>query len=170
MFVILYLLFFIFGVIFGGSGVWIMLYHKKTMQDVQIVGMQKNLDMMNQWLILKHMGISIDTILKKRNINIIAIYGMGICGRHLVRELEKADIKVCYGLDVKVKQAYKGIPIYKPGKTEDSVDAVINTVCYDEVGIAKILQQYYKCPIINLSELIHMGYPDGIVVNKKERF
>lgn len=161
---IYYVVFLIIGVFAGGIGTNFLQYRKTEGRNIQMNGLQKNLDMLNQWLILKQMNISLDSILKQKNIHTIAIYGMGINGRHLIRELEKSEVKVCYGIDTKVKGSYKAVPVYKLGKGAPSVDAVVNTVSYDEQNIRKALQQYYTCSIFSLDELIFKSFPtEGMI-------
>lgn len=163
-----YALIWILGVVTGICIMWFVLKHITKIKEMQTKGLQKNVDMMNQWLILKHAAVSLDTELEKRNIHTVAIYGMGICGRHLVRELEKTNVKVKLGMDAKVKEGYKDVPVFKLGKGDTSVDAVINTVSYDEQNIIKKLGQYYTCPILNLSELVYDSYPRDISCEKKK--
>ena len=129
-------------------------YYNKKNND-KIDRMQSNIDMLNQWLILKHSGCFLDKQLKEKDINSIAIYGMGINGRHLVREMENGVITISYGIDVKINKPYKNIPILKLNKEMETVDAVINTVNYDKQNIINKLCEYYTCPILNLDELIY---------------
>lgn len=146
------------GFVVGFLTTWIIVKHYNKKKGVQIVRMQNNIDMLNQWLILKHNGVSLDKKLKERQINSIAIYGMGITGRHLVRELEKSEVKISYGIDVKISKPYKNVSVYKLQEQMEAVDAVINTVNYDEKNIVNNLSKYYTCPIFNLDEIIYAGH------------
>ncbi len=163
----LYVLIWIWGGVTGICIMWVVLVHTTKVKETQTKVLQKQVDMLNQWLILKHAGVFLGTELEKRNIHVIAIYGMGIFGRHLVRELEKTNVKVHYGIDMKVKDRYRDIPVYRLDNN-NSVDAVINTVSYDEQNIMRKLKQYYTCPILNLSELVYASYPEKIAGAKNK--
>lgn len=153
-----YVLVGILGIIVGFFAAWVIIVQNVRKNSNQVKNLQKNIDVLNQWLILKSEGLSLAAVLEDKKIYKIAIYGMGICGRHLIRELENTRIEICYGMDMKVKGQYKNIHIYKPGATEQPVDAIINTVIYDETNIVNNLKNYYSCKILNLSDLIFNGY------------
>lgn len=148
----------IVGFLVGFITTWIITKQYNKKRDVQIARIQNNNDMLNQWLILKQNEISLDRILKEKGIFSIAIYGMGITGRHLVRELENKDVKIAYGIDMKINKPYKNISIFKLQKEMETVDAVINTVDYDKQNIIDKLHKYYTCPIFNLDELIYANH------------
>lgn len=119
---------------------------------------QQYLDLMNQWLILKQKNIKLDDYLYKNNWKTIAIYGMGIYGRHLVRELESSNkCKICYGIDMVSKHSYHGIKIYRMDEISETVDVVINTIIYDS-KINLMIKEAMNCTIINIDELIFESY------------
>lgn len=112
------------------------------------------LDMMNQWMILKHFRIGLSRILAERRIETVAIYGMGIYGRHLVRELKTGEIRVLYGIDGKQMKPFEGVNIVRLQKNMLLPDAVINTVIHEHGEIEKELRKYYECEIISLEDLV----------------
>lgn len=112
------------------------------------------LSMMNQWMILKHFGIGLYEILTERNIETAVIYGMGIYGRHLVRELQCSKIKILYGIDGKQMRPFEGVNIVKLQKEMPMPDAIINTVIHEHKEIEKELCKHYECEIISLEDLI----------------
>lgn len=127
-------------------------------KEKQLVNNRKNLDMVNQWLILKHSNIELSREISKYGVKKIAIYGMGICGRHLVRELISSDIEIAYALDRKNMSPYQNIEIRKLSGNMPEVDAVINTVVYDNEAINKALKMHFDCLIINLEDIIFESY------------
>lgn len=155
-----YVLVGILGVVFGVLVAWIAMGKLGEKNRNQVANMQKNIDVLNQWLILKTADMSLASVLEAREIHKVAVYGMGISGRHLIRELENTRVEVCCGLDMKVKGQYKNIPIHKPGKVEISADAIINTVLYDEANIVSNIKRYYSSEIINLSDLVFGAYTE----------
>lgn len=116
------------------------------------------LDMMNQWLILKQEKKSIYSYIKKQGWKSVAIYGMAIYGRHVIRELKETDCIVMYGIDRKEMNEYEGIEIVKPTEKLSKVDAVINTVIYEHAAIEKILKNALLCPVVSLEDIIYASY------------
>lgn len=114
--------------------------------------------MMNQWLILKQEGKSITEYIKGQGWNSIAIYGMGIYGRHVVRELEGTDCIIVYGIDRKVEGEYRGIKIFEPAANLPEVDVVINSVIYDQECIEKNLQNIISCSLVSLEDIVYLSY------------
>lgn len=118
----------------------------------------KNLNMINQWLILKSQGIELATGLIKNDIKRIAIYGMGIYGRHLVRELLHTDIEIVYCMDQKTMDPFMGVHIIKAKSGLPEVDLVVNSVIYAHDEISRKLIHLYKCPVVSLEDLVFESY------------
>ncbi len=116
------------------------------------------LDMMNQWLILKHEGKNIDDWLIKRKYLNISIYGMGVYGRHLVRELSKSKVVILYGIDQKQMEPYNGIDVYRPENDLPKVDLIVNTVICCKETVADTLRDISDAPIIGLDDLVFEAY------------
>lgn len=119
---------------------------------------QQYLDIMNQWLILKHNNIKLEPFLIQHNYKNIAIYGMGIYGRHLIREFQDAtDIKLVCGIDKKKMQAYQGVPILSLGEIDEKIDVVINTIFYDET-VKDNIKKALECDVISFEDLVFESY------------
>lgn len=118
----------------------------------------KYLNMMNQWLILKQEGKSIDGYLRKYGYNTIAVYGMAVYGRHLVRELQESDITILYAIDRKKMEPYKNIKVLRPVAGMPRVDAVINTVLHDHINIKFQLAGMIGSPVISLEDVVFDSY------------
>lgn len=119
---------------------------------------KKYVELVNQWLILKHSNMKLETELKRRGIHEIAVYGMGICGRHLIRELATSDITMAYAMDKKNMDPYHGIEVRKLQKELPVVDAIVNTVINDNSVINEEIKKYFSCPIITLEDLVYESY------------
>lgn len=117
--------------------------------------------MLHQWLILKEKGIGIYSVLNHSNVKNIAVYGMGIYGRHLVRELQTAHLENLYGIDRKKMQQYCGVRVFGLMEAFPPADIVINTVITEHQNICKTLRQYFTCPVVNLEDVIFESYPIG---------
>lgn len=110
--------------------------------------------MLNKWLTLKENGVKLQTYLQDRNIHTIAIYGLGMLGFHLVRELEGSDIQIVCAIDRKGRNLHTDFPVYLPGDAIPHTDAIIVTVIYLFEQIVEQLEKKVDCPIISLEELL----------------
>ncbi len=116
------------------------------------------LDMMNQWLILKHEGKSLGKWLYEHGYRKIAIYGMGVYGRHLVRELNGSEISILYGIDQKEMNSYMGIEVVQPKRTLPNVDLVVNTVICCKDAVYDTLRSISEFPMMGLDDLVFEAY------------
>lgn len=116
------------------------------------------LNMMNQWLILKQEGKSIDRYIKKHGYSTVAVYGMAVYGRHVIRELQNTDIKIVCGIDRKKMETYKNIEILLPAEGLPPADVIINTVIHDHIGIKDHLAQLTVSPVVSLEDVIFESY------------
>lgn len=151
------ILFFI-GITFGNILMYIFLKKEIIKQEINAKKSKKNFDIISQWMILKHNNIGLDIWLKKRNIKRISIYGMGILGRHLVRELMNTNIEICYGIDSKKMKPYCGVPIKLITEKLMPVDMIIISVTYDNEKIKKILQDKNNIDVTTLENIIYESY------------
>jgi hypothetical protein len=87
-------------------------------------------EMLNRWLCLKEKRIFFDEYFLKRNIKKIAIYGMGIFGKHLYEELRGSTIEIAYGIDQQGSSICRELPIYTVEDDLPRVDAVVISVMY----------------------------------------
>lgn len=115
-------------------------------------------DMMDQWLILKQEGKSIADYLTAKGYRSIAVYGMAIYGRHVIRELRKTDITVEYALDRKKLSPYMEVEVRQPVGELPSVDVIVNTAIFDHANIKKMLAELTNIPIVSLEDVIYESY------------
>lgn len=129
------------------------MFNKKTVPNTQ-----RYLDIMNQWLILKQKGIKLENYLMKNGYKNVAIYGMGIYGRHLIREfVDSTQVKLMYGIDKREMDKYEGVDIRKLKEVQDYPDVVINTIFYDD-SVKRDLEKTLKCDVVSFEELIFESY------------
>ncbi len=119
---------------------------------------KKYVDMMNQWFILKQEGKGIEKYFQKNGYYSIAIYGMSIYGRHLVRELQGTDINIVYGIDQKRMNPYKNIKVLQPFHELPDIDVIVNTVIFEHTNIKKSLLEITNSPVICLEDIIFERY------------
>lgn len=116
------------------------------------------LNMMNQWLILSQEGKNISSFLRKNHWNSAAVYGMAIYGRHVIRELKRADYKIMYGIDRRENKEYGGVQILRPEDKLPQVDIIINSVIHQHNIIVNDLKKVTPCPVISLEHIIFESY------------
>ena len=92
--------------------------------------------------------------LTSENYNKIAVYGYGIIGRRIVKELEKSHIEVKYYIDKNAANIKADIPIFSNIEDLPEVDAIIVTVVSQFYEIKKILDIKWKYPIINIEDIL----------------
>ena len=109
---------------------------------------------LDTWLYLKEENILLKKYLLKRNINSIAIYGMGILGKHLLKELEFSEIEVSYAIDRKAEALHMGVKMYSPEDEFPMVDAIVVTATYAFFDIQKQLKKRGYKNIVSLEEVI----------------
>ncbi len=109
---------------------------------------------LDEWLCLKEEQIPLEKYFQENEIDSIAIYGMGMLGKHLLKELEKSSIKIKYGIDRAIKVVSEGIKMYSPSENLPEVDAIVVTATYDFYEIKAKLQINNTCKIISLEDIV----------------
>lgn len=69
---------------------------------------------LNDWLTLKEQGIELKGYFQERRIRSIAIYGIGLLGKHLYFELKDSGIEIKGIIDRETGFNRKGIALYRP--------------------------------------------------------
>lgn len=115
------------------------------------------MQLMDRWMGLREKGIRLSCYLKKYHFARVAVYGIGILGRHLVKELLEDGIDIRYLIDRKENVSQLDIPTYRLGEGLPTVDVIIVTATYD-YQYGEIWDDIRKCninyPILSLSEMI----------------
>lgn len=112
-------------------------------------------NMLNQWLILKQEGKSLEIYFKENNYATIAIYGMGEMGNRLYDELRNSDIKVKYAIDKNASYTYSELEVLDCSENLEEVDAVIISAVFDYEAIEAELEKLLDCPIISLEDVVY---------------
>lgn len=93
-------------------------------------------NILDKWLEIKELG---KTIFDSRNEK-IAVYGYGLLGRHLLRELEKNAIRVEFIVDRREIMNID-IPLYRPDEEWPYADIIIVTATYEYGQIYKMIKE-----------------------------
>lgn len=117
--------------------------------------------LLDSWLTKKEQKENVISKLISHGHIRIAIYGLGMLGRHLVyeinefnknRETEKIDI--VYGIDQSGKKGDYDFPIYTLEEDLESVDIIVVTVLYDFEQIKNVLKSKGNYKVISLDEIL----------------
>ena len=92
--------------------------------------------------------------LKFRGYKSIAIYGIGIFGQRLLKELSGTDIAVLYCIDKRKDNKKVQCPIYSVEEKWPDADVIIVTPVFSYNEIKKILVTKCDCDVISLEDVI----------------
>lgn len=141
---------------------WFFLYKEKLKTPTEICIPDKKdkyvayTEILHNWLLKKEMGRLFSDYLKEFEFNTVAIYGMGILGKHLISELKDSNIKISYTIDVDESvRANFDVPVYKKEQIRElDVDVIIVTVTYAFETIKSELGKYTDAKIISLEQIV----------------
>lgn len=110
---------------------------------------------LKDWLCLSAEGKSVTKYLKDKNIKKVAIYGMGMLGEILYKELRNNEFEVKYGIDRDcTKEGIFDIPIYTLKDDLQEVELIIVTVGYAFDSIKRDLLEKRRFHIMALREIV----------------
>ena len=111
---------------------------------------------MDAWLTLKENDISIIDFFRINHIKSINIYGIGMLGQHLIKELENQDIEIVGLIDRNAQRAAKliGAGVYLPEDQLPESDMIVVTVDYAYEDIRRQLHEKGYRNIISLRQVI----------------
>lgn len=118
---------------------------------------QKNI--LNQWMLNMEQGILPEQYFEGKGYKCIAIYGLGILGDHLYRQLKKSNIQVKYIIDQKVMSipgdVQSDVTIIKPSEKLQKIDVVVVTALMQYKEIKILLSDKVECDIISIENVIY---------------
>lgn len=116
------------------------------------------MEIFERMLYLKLDGKSISRYVLEKKYQSVAVYGLGIVGRSLVKVLENEGIQVSYGID---RDTYKGryfqFPVYTLQEKLQDVNIVIVTVEEEYSHIKGKLKERVDADIINVGYLLDIA-------------
>lgn len=111
-------------------------------------------NMLNQWLILKQEGKSLEKYFTDNNYKTIAIYGMGEMGNRLYDELKNTGIEVKYAVDQNAAKTYSELEVIDKEDDFAEVDAIVVTATFAFEEIEEELSEKVDFPIISLEDVV----------------
>ena len=110
--------------------------------------------LMEQWVLAKQEGKDFSEYFRRHNYKTVAIYGMGIVGRRLAKELDVLDIKEIYGIDRNAKDLFSNIKILTLDDNLPKVDIVVVTIVNEYDKIKKELVKKGQKSVVSLEDLL----------------
>lgn len=111
-------------------------------------------NIMNKWISLAEEDkLEFKTYLKNINVTEVAIYGIGIVGRHLLHKLNKENVNVKYAIDRSVR-VIENLDVYKPESDNLPVVEAIIVTAYGFNSIAISLKNKLDCKILCIDDVL----------------
>lgn len=109
---------------------------------------------LNKWMLIKEEGKTIASFFYDRHYKEVAIYGMGLLGKHILTELGDSNgIEVKYGID-QSKNSFDGLTIYRPNEDLPYADVIVVSPIDEYDSIIQNLN-YTAEKIVSLEEVIN---------------
>lgn len=110
---------------------------------------------LDSWMDLRERGLSIESIIKDNGYDSVAIYGFGVLGRRLYKELQGGNIKIDYIVDKKLCGQGDGVTIVSPDNDLPETELLIITAIGDYLAIRKSMKKKLDCPIISFEDVVY---------------
>jgi lactate dehydrogenase-like 2-hydroxyacid dehydrogenase len=142
------------GVVAGAVGIGY-IKGKQIKQKTEKVDKFRNYyNILNQWLLLKQEGRSIEKWFLDKGYKTIAIYGMGELGNRLYNDLKNTSVIVKYAIDKNTQGSEADIDIVDLDDYFEEVDVVIVTATFAFFEVCKDLDGKINSPIISLEDVV----------------
>lgn len=111
---------------------------------------------LEQWLYLRQSGKFLDSYFKDNMIESVAIYGMGVLGERLYKELLDSDISIVYGIDRAAdSKRIMGLEIFNTGEHKlPNADAIVVTPVQDYWRIVELLEHKTDAAVVSLEDIV----------------
>lgn len=116
---------------------------------------KKIMYMLNSWLCLKEEGKSLVDYFVQKKYNNIAVYGIGLLGKHLLEELKDSSVKIAYGIDRQKEQLHYAFAIYDLQDELPEADVIVVTVAHEFEQIQKDLSERFVGSVVSIAEVLN---------------
>ncbi len=110
---------------------------------------------LHYWMWLREQGIGLDKFFKQRNIKSIALYGLGIEGKHFRDEMYAEGMVISYAIDRQGNMLHDRFTVYRIDDKLPEVDAIVVSVIDEFFSIYKMLQDKVNCRVYSLEEVVY---------------
>lgn len=137
------------------QGADLQIYREKRI-DASLINCRRKsiMNILDRWLWLNESGKVLTSYFQERRYKSIAIYGLGMLGKHLLAELQNSQIRVSYGIDRRGKEWHYSFPVYDTVSKLPEADVIVVTVAYEFETIYRELKQKFTGKIISIEEIL----------------
>ena len=112
-------------------------------------------NMLNQWLMLKQEGRSLEKYFVDNGYKTVAIYGMGEMGNRLYDELkDSTEVTMKYAVDQNAASTYSEMDVIDKDEDYEDVDVMVVTATFAFDEIAEELSEKVDFPIVSLEDVV----------------
>ena len=112
-------------------------------------------NMLNQWLMLKQEGRSLEKYFVDNGYKTVAIYGMGEMGNRLYDELkDSTEVTMKYAVDQNAASTYSEMDVIDKDEDYEDVDVMVVTATFAFDDIAEELSEKVDFPIVSLEDVV----------------
>lgn len=124
---------------------------------------RKNMKCLDKWLSNREKGKKIADFLNTYQVYRVGIYGYGMLGKHLVRELQGQNVSIRWVMDRASSGDDNCSNLVRPNDSDkqEDVDMAIITTLADVEEVETFLQSFVTGKIISVEELIDSIYVWG---------
>ena len=146
----------LFGAVAGAAGNNVLSQKKIDQKAEKVDKFKSYYNMLNQWLLLKQEGKSLEKYFEDNGYKTIAIYGMGEMGNRLYDELKNSKVvEVKYAIDKNASSTYSELDVVDVDDEMDEVDAVVVSAIFAFDEIEEDLSAKVDCPIVSLEDVVY---------------
>ena len=109
---------------------------------------------LDRWMKLKEAGKNLSPYFKIREINEVAVYGCGMLGRHLIKELERTGIKISFLIDQNAEKIESIYDSFTSDMDFPHTEAIIVTIPDAYPSIYMKLREKTEVPVISVEEVV----------------
>lgn len=128
----------------GTKNLW-----KQFMKNDSIIKLQ------DQWMDNRERGVSVESVILKNGFRHVALYGFGVLGKRLYKELKNSSIKVDYIVDRKKAGQGDEMLILSPDDDLKKTELMIITAIGDYISVREMMKKKLDCPIVSLEDVIY---------------
>lgn len=124
-------------------------------KDKRIRRAYDNINVLRCLLEMKNNNITVTEKLSLGKEKKIAIYGNGIIGKQIAKQLMLEGIQIVYSVDkLSNVLCYDGVPVYRPDLKLPQADIIIVTPLDEYADIKKKLENKLTCRVVSVGDLL----------------
>lgn len=115
-------------------------------------------NIMNKWYSLAEKDLLLADYLEICGYKEVAIYGLGVMGKHLISDLNKASLRILYGIDQKADKKTFDFSVYTLKNDLPRADVIVVALANNCDEVIKNIQNKTDIPAISLEVLLCRAY------------